>query len=119
MIEVREQCKKCFHFQVCADVLKQQLYIKEMTLEEKNVSCKHFVPNDIEPYKNNIAKEMCAYLKKHLKIKRDLISFPSTNRDTRNYQCGATDTLNYFDDVASYLEEKYVKEIPTDESKTN
>lgn len=44
MIEVKEQCKKCFHFQVCANVLKQQLYIREEMLKEENPKCNIFVP---------------------------------------------------------------------------
>ncbi len=43
-IEVKEQCKKCFHFQVCANILKQQLYIRELMLKEENPKCEHFVP---------------------------------------------------------------------------
>ena len=49
MIEVKEQCKKCFHFQVCANVLKQQLYIREKMLHEENPECEHFIPTaDVE-----------------------------------------------------------------------
>jgi hypothetical protein len=44
MIEVNEQCKKCFHFQVCANVLKQQLFIREKMLQEENPKCEHFIP---------------------------------------------------------------------------
>ena len=43
-LEVKEQCKKCFHFQVCANVLKQQLYIREKMLKEENPKCDNFVP---------------------------------------------------------------------------
>ncbi len=43
MIEVKEQCKGCYHFQVCANVLKQQLFIREK-LGEENPSCEQFIP---------------------------------------------------------------------------
>ena len=41
-LEVKEQCKKCFHFQVCANILKSQLFIREKMLNEKNPLCEHF-----------------------------------------------------------------------------
>lgn len=44
MIEIREQCKKCFHLQVCANVLKQQLYIREELFGEEDPKCEHFIP---------------------------------------------------------------------------
>lgn len=44
IIEVKEQCKSCFHFQVCANVLKQQLYIREKMLKEENPKCEQYVP---------------------------------------------------------------------------
>ena len=43
MAEYNEQCKKCFHFQVCAQVMKNQLFIREKTLKEENPKCEHFV----------------------------------------------------------------------------
>lgn len=43
MLEVREQCKKCFHWQVCANVLKQQLFIREKMLGEVDPKCDYFV----------------------------------------------------------------------------
>ncbi|MBR3767548.1 MAG: hypothetical protein IKL10_04825 [Clostridia bacterium] len=43
MIEVKEQCKDCFHFQVCANVLKQQLFIREVVLKEETPKCEHFI----------------------------------------------------------------------------
>ena len=43
-IGVKEQCKKCFHFQVCANVMKNQLLIREKMLKEENPKCEHFVP---------------------------------------------------------------------------
>ena len=45
MIEINEQCKKCFHFPVCANVMKNQLYIREKMLKEKNPKCEHFAPD--------------------------------------------------------------------------
>ena len=40
-INVNEQCKDCFHFQICANVLKNQLYIREKMLHEENPKCEH------------------------------------------------------------------------------
>lgn len=44
MVEVREQCKGCFHFQVCAEVMKQQLFIREKVCREENPRCDHYSP---------------------------------------------------------------------------
>lgn len=44
IIEAREQCKGCFHFQVCADVLKHQLFIREKMLKEENLKCENYIP---------------------------------------------------------------------------
>lgn len=43
MAEYNEQCKKCFHFQVCTQVMKNQLFIREKMLKEENPKCEHFV----------------------------------------------------------------------------
>ena len=43
MAEYNEQCKRCFHFQVCAQVMKNQLFIREKMLKEENPKCEHFV----------------------------------------------------------------------------
>lgn len=43
MAEYNEQCKKCFHFQVCAQVMKNQLFIREKMLKEESPKCEHFV----------------------------------------------------------------------------
>jgi hypothetical protein len=45
MIEVKEQCKCCYHFQVCANILKQQLFIRGI-LGEENPICEQFIPTD-------------------------------------------------------------------------
>lgn len=42
IIESHEQCKKCFHFQVCSSVLKNDLLIREKMMGEKNPKCKMF-----------------------------------------------------------------------------
>lgn len=42
--EYNEQCKKCFHFQVCANILKRQLFIREKILAEENPKCIDYVP---------------------------------------------------------------------------
>lgn len=41
-LEDKEQCKKCLHYQVCANVMKNQLHIREKLLKEK-AECEHFV----------------------------------------------------------------------------
>lgn len=47
--EINEQCKKCFHYQVCANVMKNQLLIREKFLGEENPKCEHFAPaEDVE-----------------------------------------------------------------------
>ena len=43
MVEVKEQCRKCFHFSVCASVLKDELYIREVMLGEEHPKCKMFI----------------------------------------------------------------------------
>ena len=42
-VKVKEKCKKCFHFQVCANVLQNDLFIREVMLGEKEPECKQFV----------------------------------------------------------------------------
>ena len=42
-VKVKEKCKKCFHFQVCASVLQNDLFIREVMLGEKEPECKQFV----------------------------------------------------------------------------
>ena len=44
MSEYIERCKKCSHFQVCANVMKNQLFIREKMLLEENPECEQFVP---------------------------------------------------------------------------
>lgn len=44
MCEYKEQCIKCFHFQVCAQVMKNQLFIRSVMLKEENPKCEHFIP---------------------------------------------------------------------------
>ena len=43
MAGYNEQCKKCFHFQVCAQVMKNQLFIREKMLKKESPKCEHFV----------------------------------------------------------------------------
>ena len=38
-----DRCKKCSHFQVCANVMKNQLFIREKMLLEENPECEHFI----------------------------------------------------------------------------
>lgn len=35
-------CKDCLHYEVCAEVMKQQLYIKEVLCGRKNPVCPQF-----------------------------------------------------------------------------
>lgn len=35
-------CKDCLHYEVCAEVMKQQLYIKEVLCGQKNPVCPQF-----------------------------------------------------------------------------
>ena len=42
-VKCKEKCKKCFHFQVCANVLQNDLFIREVMLGEKEPECKQFV----------------------------------------------------------------------------
>lgn len=42
-VKFKEKCKKCFHFQVCAAVLQNDLFIREVLLGEKEPDCKQFV----------------------------------------------------------------------------
>lgn len=43
MPEYIERCKKCSHFQVCANVMKSQLFIREKMILEENPECEHFI----------------------------------------------------------------------------
>ena len=43
IIEAHKQCEKCFHFQVCSSVLKNDLLIREAMRGEKEPKCKMFV----------------------------------------------------------------------------
>ena len=37
-----KSCKDCLHYEVCADVMKQQLYIKDILCGHKNPVCPQF-----------------------------------------------------------------------------
>ena len=50
MIEDKEQCKKCLHYQVCANVMKRQLFIREVIMGEEDPKCEYFLPTaDVVP----------------------------------------------------------------------
>ncbi len=55
IVESQERCKKCFHFQVCSSVLKNDLLIREVMLGEKEPKCKMFV--EVVPCKD--CKQWC------------------------------------------------------------
>lgn len=44
------QCEKCFHLQVCAQIMKNQLFIRNKMLKEENPKCEHFAnADDVAP----------------------------------------------------------------------
>lgn len=64
MVEVREQCKGCFHFQVCAEVMKKQLFIREKLCREENPQCEHYSPSaDVVP--RSVIVEIFSEIEKH------------------------------------------------------
>ena len=63
MIPTNAQCKNCFHFQVCADVLKQQLFVKEV-LGEENPECKNYISSVGVVKKSEIVEEIFGELLK-------------------------------------------------------
>lgn len=46
MPEYVERCRKCYHFKVCANVMKNQLFIREKMLLEENPECEHFISDE-------------------------------------------------------------------------
>lgn len=60
--------------------------------------------------KTEVAREIIGYVKKHLRIKRKQIDIPFTSRDMRNYQCGAIDIIEYFEELVTELKNKYTKD---------
>lgn len=60
--------------------------------------------------KTEVAREILGYVEKHLRIKRKQIDIPFTSRDMRNYQCGAIDIIEYFEELVAELKNKYTKE---------
>ena len=60
--------------------------------------------------KTEVAMETIRYVEKHLRIKRKEIDIPFTSRDMRNYQCGAIDIIEYFEELVVELKNKYTKE---------
>lgn len=63
MPEYIDRCKECFHFQVCANVMKNQLFIREKMLLEENPECEHFVPTAdvVEVVRCKDCKHFCPY----------------------------------------------------------
>ena len=57
MVPTNELCKTCFHYQVCAEVLKQQLFIKE-ALGEEHPKCKQYIPATDVVRKSEIVEEI-------------------------------------------------------------
>ena len=65
MAEYIDRCKKCSHFQVCANVMKNQLFIREKMLLEENPECEHFI-SDADVVEVVRCSE-CKYFSKELK----------------------------------------------------
>lgn len=68
MIPVEEQCKTCLHFHVCANVLKQQLFIQKTVFNEENPKCKHRIPTVNIARKSDIAEEIIEDFVTELKV---------------------------------------------------
>ena len=65
MPEYIDRCKKCSHFQVCANVMKNQLFIREKMLLEENPECEHFISDaDVAEV---VRCSECKYFGKELK----------------------------------------------------
>lgn len=43
---ILDKCKKCFHFQVCANIMKNQLFIREKMMGEENPECEEFISSE-------------------------------------------------------------------------
>ena len=61
---------------------------------------------DVVP-KSEVEKEVVGYIEKHLQYQRKKVDVPFTSRDMRNYQCGAIDVIEYFEELVAELKKKY------------
>ena len=55
-------------------------------------------------------EEIINYFERHLQIKRKQVDVSFTSRDMRNYQCGAIDIIEYFEEWCAELKKKYIGE---------
>lgn len=68
-----------------------------------------YVPTaDVVP-RDEVERGVVEYIEKHLRYKRKMVDIPFTSRDMRNYQCGAIDVIEYFEELVNELKEKYTK----------
>jgi hypothetical protein len=63
---------------------------------------------DVVP-KSEVEKSVVGYIEKHLQYQRKKIDVPFTSRDMRNYQCGAIDVIEYFEELLAELKKKYTE----------
>ena len=87
-------------------------YIYDLTDLEEFLE---YVPTaDVVP-RDEVERGVVEYIEKHLRYKRKMVDIPFTSRDMRNYQCGAIDVIEYFEELVNELKEKYTKGGPKDE----
>ena len=55
-------------------------------------------------------EDIINYFEMHLQIKRKQVDVSFTSRDMRNYQCGAIDIIEYFEEWCAELKKKYIGE---------
>lgn len=68
-----------------------------------------YVPTaDVVP-RDEVERGVVEYIEKHLRYKRKMVDIPFTSRDMRNYQCGAIDVIEYFEELVNELKKKYTK----------
>jgi hypothetical protein len=70
---------------------------------------KKFPTADVAP-KSEDDKEIVGYIEKHLQYQRKKVGIPFTSRDMRNYQCGAIDVIEYFEELIAELKKKYTED---------
>lgn len=63
---------------------------------------------DVAP-KSEVEKAVVGDIEKHLQYQRKKVDIPFTSRDMRNYQCGAIDVIEYFEELVADLKKKYTE----------
>lgn len=61
---------------------------------------------DVVP-KSEVEEEVVGYIERHLQYQRKKVDVPFTSRDMRNYQCGAIDVIEYFEELLAEIKKKY------------